>query len=240
MVQTEQCSVAAPRQCGCGGTVDDRRKHQRCAAAAEHSSKGRSLARRGVTIAISARCSGHETARDDDVRGLVEAARTGDADAWERLYRRIYPRLRSYVAARVGHSEVEDMVNETMTRAVAGLGGFGWEPRGIDAWIFGIARNVTVDHYRAVGRSRRAMRSHDRAGEDAEPGEQLQLNEEHARVRAAFALLPTRDREMLELRVIAGLSAEEVAAALGKRAGAVRTAQSRALARLRELLAREP
>jgi RNA polymerase sigma-70 factor (ECF subfamily) len=167
----------------------------------------------------------------------VEAARAGDAGAWERLYRRIYPRLRAYVAARVDHSEVEDMVNETMTRAVAGVGRFRWEPSGFDAWIFGIARNVTVDHYRAAGRSRQLSHGEERSTTLPQPGDQFQLNEEHAEVRAAFALLPKPDREILELRVIAGLSAEDVARAMGKREGAVRTAQSRALARLRVLLA---
>jgi RNA polymerase sigma-70 factor (ECF subfamily) len=168
---------------------------------------------------------------------LVEAARAGDAGAWERLYRRIYPRLRAYVAARVDQSEVEDMVNETMTRAVAGVGKFRWEPSGFDAWIFGIARNVTVDHYRAAGRRRRVSLGEERSGAIPQPGDALQLTEEHAEVRAAFALLPKPDRELLELRVIAGLSAEDVARAMGKQEGAVRTAQSRALARLRVLLA---
>jgi len=58
-------------------------------------------------------------------------------------------------------------------------------------------------------------------------------------MRAAFALLSADERELLELRVVGGLSAEEVAAALGKRAGAVRTAQYRALAHLRRILETE-
>ena len=60
--------------------------------------------------------------------------------------------------------------------------------------------------------------------------------EEAAAVRRAFALLSDDDRELLELRVVAGLSAEESAGVLGRRPGAVRMAQSRALSRLRRHL----
>jgi RNA polymerase sigma-70 factor (ECF subfamily) len=62
------------------------------------------------------------------------------------------------------------------------------------------------------------------------------VGDEQASVRAAFALLPDRDRELLELRVVAGLSSEEVAAILDMRPGAVRTAQARALDKLRAVL----
>ena len=58
------------------------------------------------------------------------------------------------------------------------------------------------------------------------------------RYGAAFALLPDRDRELLELRVVAGLSSDEVASILDMQPGAVRTAQARALDKLRAVLAR--
>ncbi|MFT3767472.1 MAG: sigma factor-like helix-turn-helix DNA-binding protein [Minicystis sp.] len=58
-------------------------------------------------------------------------------------------------------------------------------------------------------------------------------------VRAAFHRLSAFDQEVLELRVVAGLSSDEVAAVLGKKSGAVRMAQARALERLRELLEQE-
>ena len=70
----------------------------------------------------------------------------------------------------------------------------------------------------------------------ADPLESVVLGEEQDAVRSAFARLSERDRELLELRVVAGLSAEEVASVLDMRPGAVRTAQSRALERLRGLL----
>lgn len=174
---------------------------------------------------------------DPDEADLVTAARAGDEDAWEVLYRRAYPRLRAYLARRIGTGEAEDAVHETMTRAVAGLDRYQVGPAGFDGWLFGIARHVSADHHRRLTRAKRqpvAMAPDPQAPGD--PHEGLLVSEEHQQVRRAFAALSTGDRELLELRVVAGLSAEQTAGVLGRRAGAIRTAQSRALARLRELM----
>lgn len=172
---------------------------------------------------------------------IVGAARSGDPDAWERLYRRVRPRLGAYLSRRVGHEQAEDAVSETMARAVAGLDRMTLGPAGFDGWLFGIARRVAADHHRRAGRRRRqdtAARSvsDPTAGDAAAEG--LVVLDDHAEMRRAFSTLSDSDREVLELRVVAGLSADEVAGALGKRAGAVRTAQSRALANLRRALER--
>jgi len=166
-------------------------------------------------------------------RRLVERAQDGDADAWIDLYRHAYPRLRVYAATRVGYDVADDLVSETMVRAVAGIGRYRWQAVGFDAWLFGILRRVCADHHR-----RHARRGRD-TGAGVEPdraGDDLVRADEHSEVRAAFARLSGSDRQLLELRVIAGLSAEDVGRVLGKRPGAVRSAQSRALAHLRQLL----
>ena len=177
---------------------------------------------------------------EPDGRRTVELAAAGDHDAWEQIYRRVYPRLRAYAARHVNADAVDDMVNETMMRAVAGIDRFRWEPAGIDPWLFGIARRVVVDHHRTSGRNRRNARAERSPGASVEPAEALIHADELNAVRAAFERLPPADRELLELRVIARLSAEEVAAVLGKRPGTVRTAQSRALARLRTIMDQQP
>jgi RNA polymerase sigma-70 factor (ECF subfamily) len=173
---------------------------------------------------------------------LVEAARAGDHDAWHELYRRVYPRLRAYAVRRVGTVDAEDVVSETMVRAVGAIDRFTLTPSGFDGWLFGIARRICVDHHRAA---ERAARRRGRAalvtnGDESAAGvsldEGLVLADEHAQIRRVFDQLTDAERELLELRVIAGLSADATAVALGKRPGAVRTAQSRALARLRVLL----
>ncbi|HXW32776.1 MAG TPA: sigma-70 family RNA polymerase sigma factor [Acidimicrobiales bacterium] len=168
---------------------------------------------------------------------LIAGALSGDEDAWEELYRRVYPRLFAYLAKRLGRSEAEDAVNETMTRAVAGLSRYRPGPAGFDGWLFGIARHVSLDHQRrSARRPRHAPALVPDPPVDGELGDGLELAADHLQVRRAYEALGPADREVLDLRVVAGLSVEQTAAALGRRPGAVRTAQSRALARLRTLM----
>jgi RNA polymerase sigma-70 factor (ECF subfamily) len=175
-----------------------------------------------------------------DLAATVQEARQGDEDAWEDLYRHLYPRLRAYLVRRIGRNDAEDAVNETMARAVAGIDGFRFGPAGFDGWVFGIARNVSAEHYRQAGRRRRQLEAGQKvvAGTDPPtvPGDGLVRQDDQDQVRRQFARLSPAEQELLDLRVVAGLSADEVATVLGKRPGAVRTAQSRALDHLRRLM----
>jgi RNA polymerase sigma-70 factor, ECF subfamily len=164
---------------------------------------------------------------------LVERARASDPDAWEVLYRRVYPGLLAYARRRLDQERARDAVAETMARAVAGLHRFEGQGGGFGAWLYGILRHVVIDAQRA--KARRGGHAFDR-GDGAGPLDYVLENEEALALRMAFATLDAADRELLELRVIAGLSAEEVGAVLAKRPGAVRMAQSRALERLRRAL----
>jgi RNA polymerase sigma-70 factor (ECF subfamily) len=165
----------------------------------------------------------------------VDRAVRGDSDAWEELYRRAYPKMLAYARARLDPEGAKDAVAETMTRAVGSIHRYRWEGRSVDAWLFGILRHVITDVHRSQGRSRHVPEGG--LGAAAGPLDEVVAAEEHGAVRTAFALLSGAEREVLELRVVAGLSADEVAKVLGRKPGAVRMAQSRALARLRELLA---
>ena len=174
---------------------------------------------------------------------LARAARNGDGAAWEALYRSIYPRLRAFFVRRVGREHAEDGVSETMTRAVASIERLDLAEGGFDAWVFGIARHVSVDHHRRHERIRRHLHHGRLLSADEVVGatpvdHDLVVKDDHAAIRSHFAELTDTEREVLELRVIAGLSAEEAGEALGRSAGAVRTAQCRALAHLRDLLER--
>jgi RNA polymerase sigma-70 factor (ECF subfamily) len=68
------------------------------------------------------------------------------------------------------------------------------------------------------------------------PGDPASAADDHAELRRAFELLLPGDQQVLELRVVAGLSVEQAASVLEEAPGAVRTAQSRALGRLRQLI----
>jgi RNA polymerase sigma-70 factor, ECF subfamily len=173
-----------------------------------------------------------------DWEPVVARARGDDERAWEELYRHAYPRLLAFAERRLDHDRAREAVAETMARAVAGIDRYQGTGSGFDGWLFGILRHVVVDAHRAAGR-RPVMAPVEEISPEAGPYELLRQTEEHAELRRAFATLPARDRQVLELRVVGGLGVEETAAALGKRPGAVRMAQSRALSRLRKRLEQE-
>lgn len=175
-----------------------------------------------------------------DEEAVVYAARSGDRDAWEQLFRRLFPRLRAYAARQVDAAEVDDIVNETMSRAVAGIDRFRPGAAGFDGWVFGIARRVAADHRRRMRRFHRTDAFEVAGNADPQPGDALEQADEHRLIRESFERLSPAERDLLELRIIGGFTAEQAAAILGKRPGAVRTAQSRALAHLRRIMGEEP
>lgn len=174
---------------------------------------------------------------------VVARAAAGSEEAWETLYVQAYPKLLAYARRRLPTVEhAHDAVAETMTRAVAAIGTWSGEGGGFHAWLYGILRHVVTDTQRTVRRERPARNADlPRGGgeplDHTQPHEPLLQTEDAVRLRAAYAGLNVDEQEILELRVVAGLPAEQVAHVLGRRPGAIRMAQSRALARLRRLLA---
>ena len=163
----------------------------------------------------------------------------GDPDAWEAVYRRVYPRLFAFCRRRLtSDHEADDVVAEVMARAIGGSDRYRPGAAGIDGWLFGICRNVLRETWRGHQRDDRWQ---DLGPSliplvDDGPLDQVLHHEERTRLVAAFARLEPDERDLLELRVSAGLDAAEVGKVLGKRPGAVRMAQTRALARLRVFL----
>lgn len=188
----------------------------------------------GDTTARPATSSGG--ASSGEVRALVGRACHGDEQAWEVLFRRSYPRLLAYAMRRLPTKELaKDAVGEAMIRAVAHIDRLRHDGGGFDAWMYGILRHVVIDAQRGLSRERPGLVP-DFADDRTGPADWALAREDAEEVSAAFQRLRRSDQELLELRVVAGLSADEVAAVLGRRPGAIRMAQSRALGRLRVLL----
>src|SRR5262249_32265370 len=103
------------------------------------------------------------------------------------------------------------------------------------AFVYGIAAHKVADAHRAVVRNRAEPTDEVPERASIAPGpEQMALDSEaSARMNALLEVLPDKQREILILRVVVGLSAEETAEAVGTSPGAVRVAQHRALSRLR-------
>lgn len=171
-------------------------------------------------------------------RELVSAAQLGDHNAWEVLYRRAYPRLLAFAHRRLQDPDLAtEAVGETMLRAVAAIGSYtGDGDDGFTPWLFGLCRHVIADLQRGLYRRRISPTLLLQDVEPPGPAELLLPEEERVLLRAAFDRLEPDEQELLELRVVGGLSSAEAAAVLGKQPGAVRMAQARALSRLRTFM----
>jgi RNA polymerase sigma-70 factor, ECF subfamily len=168
----------------------------------------------------------------------------GDPRAFERLHTVLSPRLRGFLINMVrDEGIVDDLVQLTFLKAHLAREGFqtrGGDPdAAVKGWYFTIARNIGLDHLRSV---KRRERRHADPEVAAEPNsiEDLLVDRDRADeiaacVRSALAQLPERQREVLELHKLRGMSMAEVAERLDLREGTVRVRAHRgykALARI--------
>ena len=141
----------------------------------------------------------------------------------------------AYAQRRLGYNEeARDAVSEALARTVTTVARMAELDTSPEAWSFGILRNVVIDLQRRTYRTRPTRVTG--VIPTVDPAEALDARGEYEDVRRAFAQLNDVERELLELRVIAGLSSEQVAVVLAMNPGAVRMAQARALTKLRNLM----
>jgi RNA polymerase sigma-70 factor (ECF subfamily) len=185
-----------------------------------------------------------------DVEAMVRDARAGDSRALGQLYDTYRDRVARFATGRIGDAEkAEDVTSETFEAVCRNLGSYR-AGTDFEAWLFTIAHRRVADHFRRRSRRREvtldeAVDPTGRGGRAALPGrfpavagpeEAVLAAERRAEVAGAFRRLRADQQEVLALRVLGGLSAAQVGAVLGKSEGAVRVAQHRALASLREAM----
>lgn len=187
------------------------------------------------------------TSAGDELDTVVGAAISGDRAALDRLLTTIRPLVVRYCRARVGRSErsfmsADDVAQEVCLAVLKALPSYQDQGRPFLAFVYGIAAHKVADAHRSLARNRADPVEHvpDEQETDVGQPEAAVLSEElSSRMGELLAALPDKQREIVVLRVVVGLSAEETADAVGSTPGAVRVAQHRALARLRKLVAAE-
>jgi RNA polymerase sigma factor (sigma-70 family) len=110
-----------------------------------------------------------EPARDspEHVRELVARGQEGDRDALEELYLIHFDRIYSYLHVSVGNRhDAEDLTTQTFLKMLEKIGSFKWQSAPFSAWLFRIAHNLGMDHFRA--RRRAQGNADDRPRVDAE------------------------------------------------------------------------
>lgn len=165
------------------------------------------------------------------VGAAAERAREGDDDALRLLYLLYADNVYGYVLAIVrDEHDAEDITSEVFSRLPRALTRYRSSATPFAAWLLRVARNAALDHLRA-------QRSVPRAEVHAvtEVAESSGF-ERRADLRAAFASLPPDQRQVMLLRLVAGMSPNEVAEELGRSVDAVHALQHRARRRMRREL----
>lgn len=176
---------------------------------------------------------------DASVDELALAAQAGDIEALGRLYDELVVPIYRYVALRVRRREdAEDLTQLVFERIVGALPRYRPSGRPFRAWAYRIARNAVIDHLRRERNHEPLDPLHDRLDHDG-PEALSVLGEEIRELREAIRGLTPDQQEALSLRFVAGMSAEEAAAVMGRRAGTVRGLTFRAIASLRRRMGEE-
>lgn len=197
------------------------------------------------------------TAAEPHEVALVRQAKAGSAEAWTEIYTSHYSAIYRYIIARTFNSATaEDLTSAVFLGALKGIASYRYRGRPLLAWLYRIARNVVADHQRQLLRSQPQARGwrlplperltnylprlsrHDPidldrvASSEGDPA----MMADGIDLRDALAVLPASQREVIYLRFMAGLSAEDVAQVLGKKPAAVYSLQARAILSLRKQL----
>jgi RNA polymerase sigma-70 factor (ECF subfamily) len=170
---------------------------------------------------------------------ILDAARAGGEWAWADIYRDLAPVLLGYLRSQ-GAREPEDLLGDVFVQVVRGIDSFTGDEAGFRSWVFVIAHHRVVDERRRLKRRPEPVptatldrpAAHDVAGEALD-------NVATERVRRIVDGLVPDQRDVLLLRLVGSLTIEEIAQAVGKRAGAVKALQRRGLAAIKRDLDRE-
>src|SRR2546425_12917945 len=172
------------------------------------------------------------------VRELVDRAQKGDRTALEELYLIHFDRIYSYLHVSVGHRhDAEDLTTQTFVKMIESIGRFRWQSAPFSAWLFRIAHNLAMDHFRAT----RRWQPEEEVPEP-EPDESTSAEAgafESIGRKSMLELiddLSSEQQQVLTLKFVFGFSNGEAATILGKSEGAVKSLQHRALVTLQKKL----
>jgi RNA polymerase sigma-70 factor, ECF subfamily len=177
----------------------------------------------------------------EHVRELVARGQHGDREALEELYLIHFDRIYSYLHVSVGNRhDAEDLTTQTFLRMLEKIGSFKWQSAPFSAWLFRIAHNLAMDHFRARRRWQPEEEVPEPPGEE-EPSAELEAMQTIGRESMLKLIdrLSPEQQQVLTLKFVFNLPNAEVAAILDKTEGAIKSLQHRALVSLQKQIAQQ-
>jgi RNA polymerase sigma-70 factor, ECF subfamily len=184
---------------------------------------------------------GGKSDRAPEMRALVERAQAGDRGALEELYLLHFDRIYSYLHVSVGNKhDAEDLTTQTFLKMLESIGRFRWQSAPFSAWLFRIAHNLAMDHFRASRRWQPEEEVPEPPVDESTSAEMGAL--ESIGQKSMMELiedLSPEQQQVLTLKFVFNFSNGEVATILGKTEGAIKSLQHRALASLQKQLEKQ-
>jgi RNA polymerase sigma-70 factor (ECF subfamily) len=179
--------------------------------------------------------------KPQDSRMLVEAAKAGDREAFEKLVSRERPRIRALVGSRL-HAHIvlgvsaDDVYQETLLRACQSIGRFEW--KGKDSflrWLGGIAENIILHLARKRARERSEPLEEDVPAREVSPSRAVRREERFQRLEDALDELSLEHRKVIRLVILEGLTFDEAARRMDRSREAIKRLLYRALRNLKSV-----
>jgi RNA polymerase sigma-70 factor (ECF subfamily) len=185
--------------------------------------------------------SSNVTAQTADLRRLVELAQQGDREALEALYLLHFDRIYGYLHISVGNRhDAEDLTTQTFLKMLEAIGRFRWRSSPFSAWLFRIAHNLAMDHFRATKRWQPEEEVPEPEGAEESSAEDEALQSIGRRsMLELIENLSHEQQQVLTLKFVFNFSNGEAATILDKTEGAVKSLQHRALVSLQKQVTRE-
>src|SRR3954452_23036735 len=175
------------------------------------------------------------------VRALVDRAQQGDRAALEELYLIHFDRIYGYLHVSVGNRhDAEDLTTQTFLKMLESINKFRWQSAPFSAWLFRIAHNLSMDHFR----SRRRWQPEEDVPEvpgSEEPSAELAAMQSIGRqsMLELIEKLSPEQQQVLTLKFVFNFPNADVAKILDKTEGAIKSLQHRALASLQKQIAQK-
>ncbi|MGN6429933.1 MAG: sigma-70 family RNA polymerase sigma factor [Gaiellaceae bacterium] len=177
-------------------------------------------------------------ASSKDLKLLVEQAQKGNRGALEELYLLHFDRIYSYLHMSVGNRhDAEDLTTQVFVKMLESIGKFRWRSAPFSAWLFRIAHNLAMDHFRANKRWQP-----EEEVPEPDPGDRSAAEEEalesigRESMLEMIGKLSHEQQQVLTLKFVFNFSNAEAATILDKTEGAIKSLQHRALASLQRQL----
>lgn len=173
---------------------------------------------------------------------VVARARAGDAAAWADLYQEVGSLVVGYLRAQ-RLPDPEDVAGEVFLQMVRDLHRFDGDRDKFRSWVLTIAHHRLIDDRRRASRRPAVPMSHEdlpeEMGEDT-PEDEAIARTSGSEIERHLAGLTEEQRTVILLRVVGDLTLKECASVMGKRVGAIKGLQHRAVEALRRQLADDP